>query len=279
MPALSPILSTGQVLSLEADIMGGDPEREWPVIQEAGAAIGQGMLNDYNELRPLPRDPVALILLGKGHNAADALVAAREILLARPRGKILLLPLHGREHFRPLTEKAAALLDNLKAGTVEWLDPAPFWDNPEGALASVGSVDFLDDGILGLGARLPLDKTLCDLIRVLNLWENAAVRVAVDLPTGLGSGEGITEILRADWTYAAGSVKSCLVSPEHQGLMCPEKTGQEILFKGESYYEKTTLHCRVQTGGSQTNLNRRDFGEGCFEAAGGARGRSIWLEA
>lgn len=215
MSALSPVLSNKEVQALEADLMGGDPKREWPVIQRAGAAIGQAILNDYNELRPLPRNPRALVLLGKGHNAADALAAVREILLARPRGEVLLLSLGDRNQFRPLTQKAAALLKELPSGTVQWLDTNDFQHNPEAALGAIGSVDFLIDGILGLSARLPLDKTLCDQIMVINYWDEAAMRVAIDIPTGLGAGEGVTEVLRADWTYAAGSIKDCLIDPRH----------------------------------------------------------------
>jgi hydroxyethylthiazole kinase-like uncharacterized protein yjeF len=216
---LIPILNAGQVRQLEQTVMGGDPAREWPVIERAGAGIGQSILNDFNELRPLPRDPRALVLLGKGHNAADALAAAREILLARPRGTLVILPLWGRSAFRPLTEKLAASLSELKAGTIEWLDPYPFWNEPESTLRSLGQFDMMLDGILGLSARLPLETGLQDLIRILNLWDGASFRAGIDIPTGLGEGEGETQILRADFTYAAGTMKECLLRPESQAAV------------------------------------------------------------
>ena len=71
------------------------------------------------------------------------------------------------------------------------------------------------DGLLGMQAKLPLRSPLREWVALLNEEPKLGVRFAVDLPTGL-TGDSVEsgQILRADFTYCAGIVKSPVLHPD-----------------------------------------------------------------
>ena len=83
--------------------------------------------------------------------------------------------------------------------------------------AALGEDGFLAtvDGLLGMQAKLPLRSPLREWVALLNEEPKLGVRFAVDLPTGL-TGDSVEsgQILRADFTYCAGIVKSPVLRPD-----------------------------------------------------------------
>ena len=81
-----PVLSPGDARALEAALFGGDEGREWTAMRRAGR-VGRGRrAPDLGEAGGFPEAGRVLVLAGKGNNAGDALIAAREILEQVPGG-------------------------------------------------------------------------------------------------------------------------------------------------------------------------------------------------
>lgn len=200
-----PILSTDEARRIEASLL-VDAVAEWSAMETAGRGIAAGILRDFQELKPLPDGPRVLVLVGKGHNGGDALLAAAEIMARHPRSKVLCL----------LTAKP----DAMKALTLR------AWESVEGRvqlemLGSESSVELLKrfddlsggkgfdiclDGILGLSFKPPLDERLFNLVQAINDYQHIGLRAAVDMPTGLGEMDSSISF-SVDFTYATGSVK------------------------------------------------------------------------
>ena len=197
-----PILTCAEAIELEHALLGGDTELEWVAMNNVGTALAHQILLDFNELRPFPRDPSILVLAGKGHNAGDALLAAHQLLKARPRGQVCIAAIEDPEQFKPNTRRAYdAIINEAKCERIE----------PD----AVGEFDFdiSLDGLFGMQFHPPLRDPYNQLIAQLNRSDNIGFRAAVDLPSGLGDTHG-DEPLRADFTYATGIAKTPLFVPE-----------------------------------------------------------------
>lgn len=75
-----PILSCADTPAVEDDLFDGDGEKAWDAMQRAGLAVAEGVARDFRELGRFPRDARILVLVGKGHNGGDALIATSAIL-------------------------------------------------------------------------------------------------------------------------------------------------------------------------------------------------------
>ncbi len=80
-----PILSAEETRLLEERLLGGDEQKVWRAMLAAGAGVGAAAVRDFGEAAEFPPNGRLLVLAGKGHNAGDALIAAREILNRFPR--------------------------------------------------------------------------------------------------------------------------------------------------------------------------------------------------
>jgi NAD(P)H-hydrate epimerase len=207
MPPFHPILTCGEARALEERLLENDADRTWAAMGKAGAGVGAAVLRDFPQWRPLPRDPKVLVLAGPGHNGGDALLAALEILQARPRGRVTVLLIEVAENLKPLTRQAWEEL-GARAG-VEAIAPEQFFSR----LRAGAAWDVVLDGFYGMSFRPPLKEPARRIVAVLNeAPEAAGMRVAVDVPSG--AGETPTDLaFRADFTYATGSVKTPLLKP------------------------------------------------------------------
>ena len=194
-----PILTCAESLDFEQDLLGSDPEKEWVAMNEVADRLAHHILLDFNEFRPMPRDPHILVLAGKGHNGGDALLAAHRLLKSRPRGQVTILPVGNPDNFKPNTHKAFRSLAEEKNCRIL----------NEGEIPGKDNIDISLDGILGMQFRPPLRTPLDELVCTLNQLDNIGFRAAVDLPSGLGD-QSIAEPLRADFTYATGIAKAPL---------------------------------------------------------------------
>ncbi|MEI3613407.1 NAD(P)H-hydrate dehydratase [Pseudogracilibacillus sp. SO30301A] len=143
------------------------------------------------KIKPLIKtDDRMIILCGKGNNGGDGIVIAR-YLLQEGFNVTLTFPLG-----MPKTESAKEHLHYFK----EQKFKIDSWNRNE-------QFDVIIDAILGIGTTLPLRENVREVIS----WSNskAALRISVDVPTGVQSDDGETDDIAflADYTFALHGVK------------------------------------------------------------------------
>jgi ADP-dependent NAD(P)H-hydrate dehydratase / NAD(P)H-hydrate epimerase len=188
-----PVLSAEQAGTLEASLFAGDERLEWKAMLLAGRSTAEAVLGDFAEIGPFPSAAHLLVLAGKGNNAGDALIAARDLLGRFPGASCDVLFAFGPRKLKPLASKAWRGLSEACRGRVRSCGPdglAPRYD-------------LCLDGIFGYQFRPPLPAEALGAIAAADRCE-IRLRAAVDLPSGL-DGPGA---FRADFTYATGIAKS-----------------------------------------------------------------------
>jgi hydroxyethylthiazole kinase-like uncharacterized protein yjeF len=200
MNAAPPILSCAESQDFESAWFAGDEAREWAAMQQAGRAVAEAVLTDFRELGVFPANARILVLAGKGHNAGDALIAAKRLHELHPQVRIEVLFIFGELPLRPLTQRA-------------WHDLAPVSTRASQPLA--GAYDVVLDGVFGYQFRPPLSPAVATVLTAVNALD-VRLRAAVDLPSGLDA----TEAFQADFTYATGIVKTPLLTLPSAGRIC-----------------------------------------------------------
>jgi len=220
MTALSapPILSCAEAGRFEARLFQGEEAAEWAAMQRAGRAVGAAVLRDFEVLGPFPAAGRLLVLVGKGHNGGDALIAAHEILRQHPEATAVVAFLFGERSLRPLAQRAwrelaQELGSRASARSLnDWAGPAARYD------VSL-------DGVFGFQFRPPLPAAVAAALRRANGLP-VRLRAAVDLPSGLND----PAAFRADFTYATGILKAPL-------LDCP--AAGRVLFIDLGFFSPT----------------------------------------
>lgn len=187
---MSAIVSSHEMKFLEQSALAtGTSEEE--LMEQAGSGLAQAIAARW------PEGGNLVVFAGKGHNAADALVAARELLDSGSWQVEVRLAVP-MESIKPLTRHHLHEL-----GTVRII--------PLDAPAFGGRVVLLD-GLLGIGADGTLSEEFAIACRKMNAWaaEFRAEIIAVDIPTGLKSREGVI----ADCTVTFGFAKDALLEDE-----------------------------------------------------------------
>lgn len=200
-----PILDCAAAAEFERNRFDGDTRGEWSAMNAAGRAVGRAMLNDLRIAGVLPHQTGrVLVLVGKGHNGGDALLAAA-VLLERTPWMIEVGFVFGQNKLRPLTLAA-------------WRDL-----QTKGGSARVrairrtqvtGAYTAIIDGVFGFQFRPPLAAPATSWLASAQ-QVGADLRAAVDLPSGLAE-EGA---FRADATYATGILKRPLLSLPNAGRL------------------------------------------------------------
>ncbi|MGI8423658.1 MAG: NAD(P)H-hydrate dehydratase [Chloroflexota bacterium] len=192
------VVTVSEMRALESRTFNaGTSERA--LLEQAGSAVASGVA-DY-----LPRTErrLLLALLGKGNNGGDAAIAARH--LRAYHGMRAVLYLVGPRPDDPL-------LEWTESSEVETIVHGPQSITRLGALLLDAAVVL--DGILGIGARLPLDGVIAEVLDACRATRPAAQRrIAVDIPTGVDadSGQADERAFRADLTLATGPAKPGLL--------------------------------------------------------------------
>jgi NAD(P)H-hydrate epimerase len=197
-----PIVSADEARALEGTLFGGDETKEWKAMQSAGKGVAAAILRDFAETGPLPAKARILVLAGKGNNAADALIAAEEILSRVPEATADVLFAFGPRRLRAPAARAWTNLSHAARGRVRVVE----------STAISASYDIAIDGIFGFQFRPPLPHEATAVIAALAKC-SIRFRAAVDLPSGL-DGPGA---FRADFTYATGSAKSPILGCVNAG--------------------------------------------------------------
>ncbi len=203
-PASVPVLSCAESQVWEAGLLKNQGQ-EWLAMQAAGEGLAKALERDFLEIGGLPAAPRLLVLVGKGHNGGDALLATQFLLKMRPAGTVDIVITSLPATLRPLT--ARALTELRLTGNVRVRDVTLIELKEE-----LASYDVCLDGIFGFRFRLPLDEATSELLAWANTHPRIRLRAAVDLPSGL-SEVNAPNIFRADFTYATGIVKSVVLRP------------------------------------------------------------------
>lgn len=186
--ASHPILTCAEALRFETKRFGGDEAREWPAMLQAGHAVAAAVLQDFQEIGGFPANSHLLVLVGKGHNGGDALLAAQALLDRFPAAHADVLFVLGERDLRPLAARAYRALVQTAGPRLSVV--------PADGLAR--GYDLCLDGVFGFQFRPPAGAAVSALFARVNALP-IRLRAAVDLPS---AGK-----FQADFTYATGSVK------------------------------------------------------------------------
>ncbi len=197
-----PILSCDEAKAWEAQLLSTE-EIEWQAMNHAAEQIAGAIAIDFEEIGGLPADARLLVLVGKGHNGGDALLAARAILGKFPRASTAILFCFGETAMRPLAQRALRQLRQMAGARCQSVTFAELKKEP-------GVYDLCLDGIFGFQFRPPLDEKTAEVLAWINGHSPIRFRAAIDLPSGV-SKEAAPHAFRADFTYATGIVKSPVV--------------------------------------------------------------------
>jgi hydroxyethylthiazole kinase-like uncharacterized protein yjeF len=174
----------------EAVIAAGTPVEA--LMERAGKAAAEAI---WRHAGPLP----ALVLCGPGNNGGDGYVIARELAA------------------RGIDVRVAALSEPKSAAARQARER---WTGPIEPLADARAAPLLIDALFGTGLGRALDEAMAR--RLLDLARAAAVRVAVDLPSGVATDDGtiLTPVPDFDLTVTFQTLKpSHLLQPaaRHMG--------------------------------------------------------------
>ena len=146
---IDPVLSCSQSLAFEDEFFKGDEEREWQVMNRAGEAIAESMRFDLGDFKNPERGGRLLILVGKGHNGGDAVIAAKSLLLGNPGLRATIWPLAPETECRPHLQRALQQARQVVGDRMDELSPASACEDSEG-FAETLRTTLEEDGFLAM---------------------------------------------------------------------------------------------------------------------------------
>lgn len=190
-----PVLDCAEAAVAETRFIKGRTSVAWQLMQRAAQGVAQEALAFLNR-----RPQKILVLVGKGNNGADALLAAK--ICRHPTTSIQVVFSEGIPQ-RGLPYKVWKLCRK----NVVVIPPQH--------LATLKKETFclIFDGLIGQGFRAPLSPSLNRLIASTHALQG--LRIAVDLPSGIGD-DSMGPAFRADLTVSIGSLKRPLLAPRAQ---------------------------------------------------------------
>lgn len=209
LPHAHPVLTCEQAREFEPKVL-ADEAHEWQAMKLAGQKIAEVMICDYEELFPVPDRLNIVALIGKGHNAADALIACAELLARYPRSSVTLLMSSNKDGFKPLAKRAYDQLEGrvTKHVLAELTDTHEVVTLLE-TVSADGCIDICLDGLLGVSFQPPLRTAIRTIIDGVNQFPAIRLRASVDVPSGRGDVSDKV-VFDAQFTYATGIAKQVL---------------------------------------------------------------------
>ncbi|MBN12181.1 MAG: NAD(P)H-hydrate dehydratase [Opitutaceae bacterium] len=209
-----PVLSCKEAGEYENSILNSD-EKIWDAMAEVGRKLGQGILKEYSFSRYSKKSLSILGLIGKGHNGGDALLGIDEMTRVGSVGIVTLLLICPESTLKPYTARS---LEQLKNRVPEDRlaifesddDVSSDWHSEIEKLQAGEPFDICLDGLIGMQFRPPTKGPTRKVIEFANKLKDIRLRVAVDLPSGLGD-EADDLCFKADVTFATGILKSPLL--------------------------------------------------------------------
>lgn len=161
---------------------------------------GSGIADVVRQFAPRPGSLV--LFLGKGNNAGDALVAARELVADGWK-------LYARLSGEPAEMKALPRRHLTALGShVQIVEDATTFAFPAGPIVGL-------DGLLGIGAQGAMRPELQKLAREMNTLRTRhhALTIAMDIPSGLDGdhGDACEDAVEADVTAVVAQIKAGLL--------------------------------------------------------------------
>jgi ADP-dependent NAD(P)H-hydrate dehydratase / NAD(P)H-hydrate epimerase len=209
MPETHPVLTCAESFDWEKKILKDDDTATWRAMTKSGEAVAKAALADYREIRPVPVDGFCvLVLCGGGHNAGDALVAARKILQQLPGASALAILATERVKMRPMALRALSEYEGV--GTQAQV---AVWGVEAAGKLKKTHFDLCIEGLVGMRMTPPLRDPIPEIVALVNAMD-IDMRVAVDLPAGLGDENDAIGFV-ADFTYATGIAKAPLFNSEN----------------------------------------------------------------
>jgi ADP-dependent NAD(P)H-hydrate dehydratase / NAD(P)H-hydrate epimerase len=184
-----PVVSAQQMQEIESCLFAnGMPVAA--LMEKVGGLIARRI----QALYPLERFETVGVLVGPGHNGADALVVARELSFKGYQVHIY----HPFERSKELTKVHAQFARSLTI---------PFHHS----IAELHSCDVIIDGLFGFGLERSIEGDLAQAIHELNQWSLPIV--SIDVPSGLhtDTGEVLGISVRTTQTLCLGLWKLGLV--------------------------------------------------------------------
>ncbi len=193
-----------QARAVERRLLSGGEEAEWKAMDQAGKSVAERLVVDFSEIGGFPQEGRILLLVGKGHNGGDALIATRALLQRYLMAQVEVCFVFGERSLRPLAKRAWRDLLQSAAHrvVVRQSDDA------------LGSYELCLDGVFGFQFRPPMDAAVGRFLAHVNRCP-IRLRAAIDLPSGLDA----PDAFRADFTYATGIVKRPLLTLPNAGRL------------------------------------------------------------
>ena len=188
-------------------------------MNRAGEAVGDSLLRDMKRITLLFHIvPVFLFLWERDTMAEMHWLRPNVYLKTIPTARALVWPYCSWDEVRTLCKRAYDEMIELVGKRVQEIKDLKSFSNEseiESTFFDLCCEEFSAsiDGFLGMQAQLPLCPKLTKLVSLINQTDRIGVRVAVDIPTGVGEGL-VNEALKADFTYATGIAKSPIISVE-----------------------------------------------------------------
>ncbi len=170
------------------------------LMEAAGKSVADTVAK-YIEEKGIGRDPLIVVLMGRGGNGGDSLVAAR--YLSSLGYNIHIVPAYRPELINhPDTRVNYEIVSRLESITI----------HKPGDTNVLRNADIIIDGLLGTGVRGELREPIKSMVVEANN-SKAKLRVAIDTPTGLNpdTGEVHGVAFRADITITFHDVKPGLL--------------------------------------------------------------------
>ncbi len=186
------VVSGAQIKQLDrAAVAAGIPAGA--LMENAGGGVARAVARNAPGKR-------VVTVCGKGGNGGDALVATR--LLAEMGFVVRAFTLSPIDELKETTREKAKLLEESCPGVLH-----PLGETLDALERALREADCVIDGILGIGVDRPLSGRYLEVVQAINRAD--AMRVAVDLPTGLpaDSGRIIGEAVHADLTVCMAAYK------------------------------------------------------------------------
>lgn len=263
-PYLTPVLSSREAIEFEGKFFGGDEKREWIAMNQAGSVIARQVMLDIQET--LGEAPIKriLVLVGKGHNGGDALIAARHLLLRYSEAEAFLVFPFGMSRGRPLLKRSLDDVQSAVGCRLKYLSlRASDIDAQMRGFCADETFDLCLDGILGMQFQPPVRAPARALLQWVNNCSRIRCRVAVDVPSGVGDNSDDVSF-RADFSYATGIAKSGLFSPENNVSVGRIRFLDLGFFDGCNMKTKSTIvtervldfRCRLR----RSTVHKKSFG-------------------
>lgn len=219
MKTVHPVMTFTHCRRWEQRVLKDDSRCVAEAMEAAGLGIGERIVEDYTMLKVWPKHPVIVVLIGKGHNAGDALVAAEYVYLQHPGAYLKIVAVLGAEDFR---DHVKHIYDRfVERENIEVLSLNPHQSTNEAAfkkqfthfLGEHLDIDVCIDGVFGLNFQPPLREPVISVLKVINAWGSIGMRVAVDVPTGVHDLGKVDFAFKADFTYCPGVFKNAMLHP------------------------------------------------------------------